>query len=223
MRHPEDSVHRGLQRRDRQPFWRTARERFVLVTPAIFEHDGRAELVTQATTFIRGYDSSNGKSSGAWAATPRSRFRRRLSPRRHRRHHGDRGVQPIYAHQARARPATSRESDQTTNSSIAWSHEARGPYIRRRSSTWSSVQSWHHGVLAAYDVGTGEASTRNALRGGGSSRVSCGRRRQAYLTSEEGDIFVVKAGSKTSCREEPMGQVIMATPAISNGSSSCGG
>jgi len=45
-----------------QPAWRTAREEIPSwSTPAIFEHDGRAELVTQATTFIRGYNPESGK------------------------------------------------------------------------------------------------------------------------------------------------------------------
>jgi hypothetical protein len=39
-----------------------------------------------------------------------------------------------------------------------------------------------------------------------------------YLASEDGDIFVVKAGPKYELlAKNAMGQVIMATPAISNG------
>src|SRR6266496_602932 len=45
-----------------QPLWRTAREEIPSwSTPAVFEYDGRTELVTQATKFIRGYDPANGK------------------------------------------------------------------------------------------------------------------------------------------------------------------
>ena len=45
-----------------QPVWRTAREEIPSwSTPAIFEANGRAELVTQATKFTRGYDPSTGK------------------------------------------------------------------------------------------------------------------------------------------------------------------
>jgi hypothetical protein len=39
-----------------------------------------------------------------------------------------------------------------------------------------------------------------------------------YLTSEDGEIFVVKAGPKYELlATNPMRQVIMATPAIANG------
>ncbi len=39
-----------------------------------------------------------------------------------------------------------------------------------------------------------------------------------YLSSEDGDIFVVKAGAKYELlATNPMGEVLMATPAISDG------
>ncbi|MCI0723103.1 MAG: PQQ-binding-like beta-propeller repeat protein [Acidobacteria bacterium] len=39
-----------------------------------------------------------------------------------------------------------------------------------------------------------------------------------YFTSEDGDVFVVKAGSKYELlASNPMGEVLMATPAISDG------
>ena len=42
--------------------WRTAREEIPSwSTPTIFESNGRAELVTQATRFTRGYDPATGK------------------------------------------------------------------------------------------------------------------------------------------------------------------
>ena len=61
------------------PVWRTPREEIPSwSTPAIYEAPGgRAELVTQATTFTRGYDPARrARSSGASAATRKSRFRR---------------------------------------------------------------------------------------------------------------------------------------------------
>jgi hypothetical protein len=41
---------------------------------------------------------------------------------------------------------------------------------------------------------------------------------EIYLSSEDGDIFVVKAGPKYELiASNPMGEVLMATPAISDG------
>ena len=82
-----------------RPLWRTERDEIPSwSTPTVWEHDGQAELVTQATTFIRGYDPRPGKSCGGSSATPRSRRRRRSSA-----HgivvvtNGYRGIQPIFA------------------------------------------------------------------------------------------------------------------------------
>jgi outer membrane protein assembly factor BamB len=60
--------------------WRTQRDEIPSwSTPTIFESNGKAELVTQATTFTRGYDPDTGKELWKFSATPRSRSRRRSS------------------------------------------------------------------------------------------------------------------------------------------------
>ena len=63
-------------------------------------------------------------------------------------------------------------------------------------------------------------STRSALGGtGGSFSASpVAADGKLYCTSEDGDVFVVKAGPTYELlAKNPMGEVIMATPAISDG------
>ena len=79
----------------------------------------------------------------------------------------------------------------------------------------------NNGVLSAYDAKTGERVVPGA-RGGEGRRLQrvAGRRRRQDLPapSEDGDVFVVKAGRKPEwLATNPMGEVLMATPAISDG------
>jgi outer membrane protein assembly factor BamB len=67
----------AFRARDGQPVWRTERDEIPSwPTPTVAEIDGKAELVTQATKFIRGYDPRTGQSCGG-SAHLRSRHRRR--------------------------------------------------------------------------------------------------------------------------------------------------
>jgi outer membrane protein assembly factor BamB len=205
-----------------EPVWRTAREEIPSwSTPAIFEHDGRAELVTQATTFIRGYDPSSGKelwrlggNSEITIPTPI------VGPGMIIVTNGYRGVQPIYAIKPGASGDITLKGDQTASEAIAWSTNRGGPYIPTPIIYGGQLYILAiNGVLAAYDVRTGQRIYQERVEGGGSFSASpVAADGKLYLASEDGDMFVVKAGPKFELlAKNPMGQVIMATPAISNG------
>jgi outer membrane protein assembly factor BamB len=205
-----------------QPAWRTAREEIPSwSTPAIFEHDGRAELVTQATTFIRGYNPESGKelwrlggNSEITIPTPI------VGPGVMIVTNGYRGVQPIFAIKPGATGDITLKGDATTNEFIAWSTNRGGPYIPTPVIYGDLLYVLAiNGVLAAYDVKTGQRVYQERVAGGGSFSASpVAADGKLYLTSEDGDIFVVKAGPKYELlATNPMGQVIMATPAIANG------
>jgi outer membrane protein assembly factor BamB len=78
----------------------------------------------------------------------------------------------------------------------------------------------NQGVLTAYNAKTGERVYQERLGGTGgaftaSPVASDGK---IYLASEDGDVFVVKAGPKYELlSKNPVGEVMMATPAISTG------
>jgi len=205
-----------------QPAWRTAREEIPSwSTPAIFEHDGRAELVTQATTFIRGYNPESGKelwrlggNSEITIPTPI------VGPGVIIVTNGYRGVQPIFAIKPGASGDITLKGDATTNEFIAWSTNRGGPYIPTPVIYGDLLYVLAiNGVLAAYDVKTGQRVYQERVAGGGSFSASpVAADGKLYLTSEDGDVFVVRAGPKYELLgTNPMSQVIMATPAIANG------
>jgi outer membrane protein assembly factor BamB len=75
-------------------------------------------------------------------------------------------------------------------------------------------------VLTAYNVRTGERVYQERLGGtrGSFSASPVAADGKIYLTSEDGDVFVVKAGAAYELlAKNPMGEVLMATPAISGG------
>ena len=205
-----------------QPVWRTDREEIPSwATPAIFEHDGRAELITQATTFIRGYDPSTGKelwrlggNSEITIPTPI------IGPGMVIVTNGYAGVQPIYAIKPGASGDITLKGDRTSSESIAWSTNRGGPYIPTPIIYGGQLYVLGiNGVLAAYNVATGERIYQERVEGGTSFSASpVAADGKLYFASEDGDVFVVKAGPKYELlAKNAIGQVIMATPAISNG------
>ncbi len=77
-----------------------------------------------------------------------------------------------------------------------------------------------NGVLTAYKVATGERIYQERLGGtGGSFSASpVAADGKIYLSSEDGDVFVVKAGPTYELlSKNAIGEVLMATPAISDG------
>jgi len=204
------------------PVWRTAREEIPSwSTPAIFEHDGRAELVTQATTFTRGYDPSTGKE--LWRLSGNSEITIPtpiVGPGFVIVTNGYRGVQPIFAIKPGASGDITLKTDQTESGSIAWSTNRGGPYIPTPLIYGDLLYVLQiNGVLAAHNVRTGERVYQERVGGGGSFSASpVAADGKVYLTSEDGDVFVVKAGPAYELlATNHLGQVVMATPAISDG------
>jgi outer membrane protein assembly factor BamB len=76
-----------------------------------------------------------------------------------------------------------------------------------------------NGVLSQYNVKTGELTNRERLGGRGSSFSASpiAADGKLYFTSEDGEVFVVRAGSQYELlATNQMGEVVMATPAISD-------
>src|SRR3954454_8523608 len=79
--------------------WRTQREEIPSwSTPTIFEANGKAELVTQATTFTRGYDPITGKELWKYSGNSEIAIPTPIvGPGMVIVTNGYRGVQPIFA------------------------------------------------------------------------------------------------------------------------------
>jgi len=203
--------------------WRTAREEIPSwSTPTIFEANGRAELVTQATNATRGYDPNTGKE--LWKYTGNSEIAIPtpvVGPGVVVITNGYRGVQPIIAVKPGASGDITLKTGETRNESIAWGTTRGGPYIPTPVIYRDQLYILqNNGVLAAHNVSTGERLYQERLGGtGGSFSASpVAADGKIYLSSEDGDVFVVKAGPAYELlAKNPLGEVIMATPAISDG------
>jgi outer membrane protein assembly factor BamB len=203
------------------PVWRTAREEIPSwSTPTVFEAGGRTELVTQATTFTRGYDPSNGKE--LWRLSGNSEITIPtpiVGPGFVIVTNGYRGVQPIFA----IKPGASGDisvKDDKPGPAFAWNTTRGGPYLPTPIIYGDLLYILQvNGVLAAHNVQTGERIYQERVAGGGSYSASpVAADGKLYLTSEDGDVNVVKAGPKFELlATNHMGQVVMATPAVSDG------
>jgi outer membrane protein assembly factor BamB len=78
----------------------------------------------------------------------------------------------------------------------------------------------NNGVLDAYDVGTGAEIYRQRLPliGSGYSASPVAADGRLYLSNEDGEMLVVAAGRTfRHVATNPMGELLMATPALSEG------
>ncbi len=203
--------------------WRTQRDEIPSwSTPSIMEVDGKAELVTQATNFTRGYDPMTGKE--LWKYSGNSEFAIPtpiMGPGFIVITNGYRGVQPIVALKPGATGDITLKQGETRNAHIVWSTTRGGPYIPTPVIYQDQLYVLQgNGVLQAYKVATGERVYQERLGGtGGSFSASLvAADGKIYATSEDGDVFVVKAGPTYELlAKNPVGEVLMATPAISDG------
>jgi outer membrane protein assembly factor BamB len=205
-----------------RPVWRTDREEIPSwSTPAIFEANGRAELVTQATKFTRGYDPATGKE--LWRLSGNSEIAIPtpvIGPNLVIVSNGYTPVQPIFAIKPGATGDITPKAGQTQNEFIAWSMNRGGPYIPTPVIYKDQLYVLGiNGVLTAYDVRTGQRVYQQRVGAGGSFSASpVVGDGKLYLSSEDGDVYVVKAGPTYELlATNAVGEVVMATPAISGG------
>lgn len=203
--------------------WMTPREEIPSWgTPTIFEGKTRAELITNATKFIRGYDPMTGKElwrlgGNSEIATPTPVIAHDLIFVTS----GYRPIQPIYAIRVGAKGDITLPSGKESNEYIAWSKQRGGPYMPTPIVYGDYFYTCsNNGVLACYNARTGERiyQERIAGRGGAFTASPVAADGKLYFSSEDGEVFVVKAGPKYELlATNPMGEVCMATPAISDG------
>jgi outer membrane protein assembly factor BamB len=203
--------------------WKTPREELSSWgTPTVYEGKLRAELIANGTKAIRGYDPLTGKE--LWRLGPMSEI---TTPTPFVAQDlifvtsGYPPVQPIYAIRPGANGDISLKDGKDSNEFIAWSKQRGGPYMPTPIVYGELLYTCsNQGVLTAYNAKTGERVYQERLGGTGgaftaSPVASDGK---IYLSSEDGDVFVVKAGPKYELlSKNPVGEVMMATPAISDG------
>jgi len=199
--------------RDELPSWGT---------PTVVVHDGGAELVTNASNFIRGYDPLTGRelwrlggSSKITAPTPFAAGGLVVVAS------GRRPERPLFVLRPGARGDITLEAGQTANEWVVWSLTGRGPYMPTPIAYGELLYVVsNNGVIDCYDLTTGEEiyRTRVSHRGGGFSASPVAADGKLYLAGEDGDLFVVRAGPEFALVSyNPMGERLMATPALADG------
>ena len=191
-------------------------------TPTVHESKEHAELITHASKYIRGYDPLTGKE--LWRLGPNSEV---TVPTPFAANgliyvtNGYRTIQPIYAIRPGGSGDLSLKGDAESGESIAWSKKHGGPYM----STPVVYGEYFYtcsmnGVLTVYVAKTGERVYQQRLgdKGGAFTASPVAADGKIYFSSEDGEVFVIRAGPKYELlATNPMGEVLMATPAISEG------
>jgi len=203
--------------------WKTQREEIPSWgTPTVYEGKTRAELITNGSKAIRGYDPQTGKE--LWRLTPNSEVTTPTPIIAHDLIYvtsGYRPIQPIYAIRPGASGDISLKDGKDSSEFIAWSKPRGGPYMPTPIVYGDLLYTLsNQGVVTAYDAKTGERIYQERLGGKGGAFTSSpvASDGKLYFSSEDGEVFVVKAGPKHELlATNPVGEVMMATPAISDG------
>jgi len=203
--------------------WMTPREEIPSWgTPTIYEGKSRVELITNATKAVRGYDPATGKELWKFSGNPEVTATTPIVG-----HdlificNSYRPNQPIYAVRPGATGDITLKDGKTSNEFIAWSYQRGGTYMPTPIIYGDYFYACNNnGVLSCYNAKTGEKIYQQRIgdKGGAYSASPVAADGKIYLTSEDGDVFVVKAGPKYELMAtNPLGEVLMATPAISDG------
>lgn len=203
--------------------WRTDRSELPSWgTPTVAMTSKGPELVTNASNFIRGYDPNTGKelwrlgrSSLITAPTPL--FEKDMfivtsgrAPER-----------PIFVVRAGSRGDLTLPANETSSPSVVWSRTGRGPYMSTPLIYDGLLYTLAiNGIFDVYDLATGEEVYRQRTPqiGSGFSASPVAADGKIYLANEDGEIFILAAGREFKhIATNSMGEMLMATPAFSQG------
>jgi outer membrane protein assembly factor BamB len=128
---------------------------------------------------------------------------------------------PIFVVRAGARGDLTLPEGKASSEAIAWSRTGRGSYMPTPLIYNGILYVLaNNGLLDAYDLKTGEESYRQRLPlvGSGFSASPVAADGKLYLSNEDGEMLVIAAGQKFAhIATNSMGEMLMATPAISDG------
>lgn len=195
--------------------WRAAHEDYPSwATPTVVRAGGRPQVVTNAGQYIRGFDPKTGRE--LWRLSDNRTQVKVPTPIVA----GDfvivtggypPGGRPIYA-------IRTDGSGELSGRAVAWKTERGAPYTGTPIVYDGLLYALtDNGILSAYDPKTGERIYQQRVAGGaGFSASPVAANGRLYLSSEDGDVYVVKAGRTYELLgTNRMGEPLMATPAIS--------
>ena len=207
--------------KDGKEAWRVERNEITSwTTPTIYQGKNRTELVVNGGRFIRGYDPLTGKELWRFADSD-TQVKMQAPQVAHDLIYITGGYppgRPIYAFRPGAVGDISLKSGESKNDFIAWSSSNGSPYTPTPIIYGDLFYALaDNGVLSAYDAKTGERIYQQRLPTSFSASPVAADGK-LYLASEDGDVFVVKAGRQYELlARNTMAQPLMATPAIAPG------
>ncbi|HKO62880.1 MAG TPA: PQQ-binding-like beta-propeller repeat protein, partial [Pyrinomonadaceae bacterium] len=219
----KDSFIAAYSLKNGKQVWKTSRDEISSWgSPTVYVGATRPEVITNGSKAIRGYDPATGKE--LWRLTPNSEV---TTPTPFVAHDlifvtsGYAPIQPIYAIKPGAVGDITLKDGKESSEHIAWSKKRGGPYMPTPVVYGDYLYTCsNQGVITAYNAKTGERIYQERVggKGGAFTASPVASDGKIYLSSEDGDVFVVKAGPKYELlATNPVGEVLMATPAISDG------
>jgi outer membrane protein assembly factor BamB/protein tyrosine phosphatase (PTP) superfamily phosphohydrolase (DUF442 family) len=218
-----DSFIVALNANTGETVWKTDRDEIPSWgTPTVAVTSKGEELIANASNFIRGYDPRTGKelwrlgkSSKITAPTPIFADDILVVA-------SGRGPErPIFVVKAGARGDLTLPDGKTSSDAVIWSRTGRGSYMPTPLIYKGILYVLaNNGTFDAYNLKTGDEIYRQrlALVGNGFSASPIAADDKIYLPNEDGDILVISAGEKFAhVGTNSMGELLMATPAISEG------
>jgi outer membrane protein assembly factor BamB len=216
-----DSFIAAYKLKDGSEVWRVARDEFSSWSTPILVTGKRDELITQAYRFTRSYDPTTGRELWRFGKNGEQHIPSPVAAG---------GViyfasqgsdaSPVYAIRQGASGDISGEKEKAGSSAVAWYQPHGGVHIvsplvyQGRMYICSD-----NGVISVFDAASGARIFRARLGSGGNYFASpIGNNGHVLFFSQEGEAFAVKAGPKFElAAQNSMGEMVMATPAVSDG------
>jgi outer membrane protein assembly factor BamB len=212
----------ALEIKTGEEIWRTIRDDVpTWSTPTVHVGENKTQIILNGFKHIGGYDFKTGKElwkvSGGGdipVPTPVVAHGMVFINSAHGR------LSPIYAIKLESEGDISLRGEETSNESIVWSVRRGGSYMQTPLVYGDYLYNlqWN-GSLSCYQAKTGELVYREQLgKMTAFSASGVAADDKLYFSSEEGDIFVLKAGPEFEVlATNSMKDECMATPAISEG------
>ena len=209
-----------------QEVWRTPRKDFpTWSTPTVHAPpDGKTQIFCNGYNEMAGYDFATGERlwrmrKGGDIPVPTPVVDERSGLVFLTSAHGPQS--PIFAVRfATARGDITLDDGKDSSEHVAWSRKRGGNYMQTPILYDGLLYCCRdNGVLTCFDAKTGKEHYSQRLEGGvGFTASPVAADGKLYFTSEDGQVHVIKAGPAfESLAVNPLGEVSMATPAISNG------
>ncbi|HEV8189016.1 MAG TPA: PQQ-binding-like beta-propeller repeat protein [Pyrinomonadaceae bacterium] len=207
--------------KDGKQAWRVERNEITSwTTPSIYQGKDRTELIANGGRYIRGYDPLTGKE--LWRFSDNDTQVKMQAPQIANDLIYITGGYPagraMYVFRPGANGDISLRSGEDTNAFLAWRSSKGSPYTPTPivyGDQFYVVAD--NGVLSSYDAKTGALIYQQRLPSSFSASPVAADGK-LYLASEDGDVFVVKAGRQFELlQKNVMGQPLMATPALTQG------